>query len=319
MINLFIYIPTYRRPIALSKQLDTLLPQARKFPNHVRIVVRDNDSKGPQFEAIKKKYQADNILFEKNFGNIGGNANIALGFVFARENEFLWILSDNDLVRDDCIAYLLDEIDNTIDYVVMNDQVTYPKKVYWSWADGWLEPINWWQGLISAALFNTNTVRESIGDGFFYHNSSFPHLAVACSAAKKNEKVTFMHLPFSSVHQEVLTSQESITDYSLSHVGMPGLLALFPVRAGRIFARQWAHKNGWMFYLNREKHPELFASSKYLLVKLGGAIIYFYLFKAKLLCILSNRLDWISDFLRIKKCTSNLVFLKKISKWVGFR
>lgn len=319
MVNLFIYIPTYSRPIALSRQLDCLFPQAGRFSNRVRIMVRDNDSKGPEFEAIKKKYQAENIEFYKNFGNIGGNANIALGFVLSRENEFLWILSDNDLVRDDCVEYLLSVLDYSIDYVVMNDHVVASKIMPWKWSDGWIEPMSWRQGLISAALFNTNTIRDSIGDAFSYHNSSFPHLAVACSAAKKNEQVTFMHLPYWLVHDEDMSSAENIGDYSLSQVGMPGLLSLFPKESGRDFARQWTHRNGWLFYKNRYKYPELFASSRYLLIKFGGSIIHFYLFKAKMLSKLSDKMDLLATHMRMNHSKSILRFLSTISHWVGFR
>jgi hypothetical protein len=319
MINLFIYIPTYSRPIALSKQLESLFPQAKKFSNQVRIIVRDNDSKGSQFDAIKNKYQADNILFEKNFGNIGGNANIALGFVYARENEFLWILSDDDFVREDCVGYLLSKLDYSIDYVVMNDEVDYPKIMPWKWSDGWVDPINWRQGLISAALYNTNTIRQSIGDAFRYHNSSFPHLAVACSAAQKNEKVIFMHLPYSLVHNAILAPEESAGDYSLSQVGMPSLLNLFPKESGRDFARRWSHRNGWLLYRNSHKHPGLSASSRFLLVKFGGRIIHFYLFKAMLLAKVSHSMDLLAEYFRRNKCKSILRILKALSNWIGYR
>lgn len=167
MQKLFIFIPTYNRPPALVAQLSALLPQVQKYPHNVRVVVRDNNSSNYDIEDLENQFKSDSISFEKNFGNIGGNANIALGFVLSREDEFLWILSDNDTVRPSCLEYLAQQLHSSVDFVVINDEFSQPAKVKWKWADGWVTPMAWRQGLISNALFNTNTIRGSIDDAFF--------------------------------------------------------------------------------------------------------------------------------------------------------
>ena len=319
MRKLFIYIPTYNRPSSLSAQLNALTPQLEKYAQSVRLVVRDNNSSKYAFEELSIQYQSSNVSFEKNFGNIGGNANIALGFVLSKEDEFLWILSDNDIVKPDCLAYLIPKLENTVDFVVINDEYEVPTTVDWKWTDGWDQPMSWRQGLISNALFNTNTIRGSIEDAFCYHNSSFPHLAVACSAAKKKGEVVFLHLPNSKIHQVAYATNEHPGDYSLSQVGMPQLIKLFPKKPARDFSLGWLHKNGWLFYKSREKFPEIFVSSRHLLLRSGGFRAYFYLLKGLILFKSHQRLDQLIEIARAKFPKFILASLKKLSGILGYR
>ena len=101
MSKIFIYIPTYERQKSLQSQLSILKPQIVKYKDSVRVLVRDNNSEGDYFLEISQEFQGlENISFEKNFGNIDGNANIALGFSSAKEDEFIWLLSDNDIIKE---------------------------------------------------------------------------------------------------------------------------------------------------------------------------------------------------------------------------
>jgi GT2 family glycosyltransferase len=119
MIQLLIYIPTFNRPDALTKQLSSLVPQIARYQENVRVIVRDNCSDNDALSVLKIKYHDHkNIFFEENFGNIGGNANIALGFIFAKKDEFLWILSDNDLISHNAIENLMEILNLRIDFVV---------------------------------------------------------------------------------------------------------------------------------------------------------------------------------------------------------
>ena len=316
MVNLFIYIPTFNRPKALNRQLESLVPQIRGREENVRVIVRDNCSESDSFRLLKEKYSnCKNISFEKNFSNIGGNANIALGFINVRKNEFLWILSDNDLINRDAIENLLRVLTLDIDFVVCNFEVLNPKIENWKWIDGWQTPMNWRMGLISDTLFNANTLYGSIDAAFYFHNSSFPHLAVACKAAMKKDLVKFILMPHYLVHQDILDSAEAPTDYSLAHTGMPLLLQLMPQKPGAQFARKWAKANAHFLYLNKSKYPAEFIASHHLLLQYGGFLIHWYLFigylGAKLYPIKRNLIK------RIKKRVSseNQELLRKWGKY----
>ena len=278
MIQLIIYIPTFNRPHALTKQLEVLVPQIERYPQNIRVIVRDNSSDNDVLSMLKQKYYScKSISFEENFGNIGGNANIALGFIYAKKDEFLWILSDNDLIADNAIENLIRILKLEIDFVVCNFEVDEPKIIDWKWEDGWETPMNWRMGLISDTLFNANTFRDVSNAAFYFHNSSFPHLAVACKAAMQKGVVKFMLVPHHFVHEDILDSAESPTDYSLAHAGMPLLLQLMPKESGAHFAKTWAKDSAHFLYLNREKYPAEFIASKYLLIQHGGFVVRFYL------------------------------------------
>src|SRR5450830_708666 len=124
MAKLFIYIPTYNRPESLEKQLSALLPQVRNFPDEVRVLVSDNASeKYAEEDVLQHHARLSNVELRRNGGNIGANANIALGFAFARPDEFLWILSDNDIVTPNAVEYVLSMLENSVDFYCFVDNV----------------------------------------------------------------------------------------------------------------------------------------------------------------------------------------------------
>lgn len=270
MKKLFIYIPTYNRPDALKTQLSVLLPQVARLPENVRILISDNASKKPFVEFNEKYSSCPNIQFRSNSGNIGGNANIALGFIFAQPNEFLWILSDNDIVTETAIDYLLGALDNNVDFCCFTDSVKEPTIIDYSWESGWLTPMEWNMGLISDALYNVNSIKDSIEAAFYFHNSSFPHLAVACAAAKNKGVVKFKILPRSEINNALFGSDECKTDYSLAHVCMPLLNPLFPAWEAKSFSIMWLRNHGVDLYRNRKRHYHLFLQSKATLAYYGG-------------------------------------------------
>ena len=273
MNQLFIYIPTFNRPSALQAQLRSLAPQVGKHPAQVRLLVNDNCSNAYAIEDIAKEYrQFENISFQKNGGNIGGNANIALGFVFSKPGEFLWILSDNDIISDGAVDYLLSVLAQDVDFYCFVDTLAQAQPVARTWEQGWQEPMDWRMGLISDALYNIRTVQDSMEDAFYYHNSSFPHLAVACSAAKKKGAVQFMLLPRSRISGAMHRSDECPTDYSLAQVCMPFLAALFPRKKARQFTLGWLGKHWWDMHYNRLRRYELYLQSKATIRHYGGGI-----------------------------------------------
>ncbi len=271
MSKLFIYIPTYNRPEALRTQLSALVPQIVDLPEKVRLLVSDNDSGGELFLELARKYAPHrNIEFRRNAGNIGGNANIALGFVFAQKDEFLWLLSDNDIISDTAVHYILGVLDERVDFYCFNDSVKEPTEVAYSWKSGWQTPMDWRMGLISDALYNMSTVKDSIDAAFYYHNSSFPHLAVACAAARSKGSVKFKLLPRERINNNLFRSDESPTDYSLAHVCMPLLVPLFPPAEAKSFALGWIRRHVVDMYRNRKFHYHLYLLSKATLTYYGG-------------------------------------------------
>ncbi len=287
MNKLFIYIPTYNRPEALKAQLSVLVPQITGLTNNVRLLVSDNDSTNQMYVDIKEKYSGyENVEFRQNVGNIDGNANMSLGFVFARKDEFLWILGDNDTIGGSAIDYILGVLDKSIDFYCFNFSVNEATAIDYSWEQGWQTPMDWRMGLISDALYNINSVKDSIEQAFFYHNSSFPHLAVGCAAAKSKGNVKFMLLPHEKIHNSLFRSDEFFTDYSLASVCMPLLLPLFPENEAKSFSVGWLRRHVVGMYRNRNARYHLFLQTRTLLRYYGG-------WKARLLL----NVGWLAYFI----------------------
>jgi hypothetical protein len=305
-VKLFIYIPTFNRPDALKRQLMALLPQVKEAKDMARVLINDNNSDYDNRELLDLCSSYKNIEYKKNFGNIGANANISLGFIFARPDEFIWILSDNDTVKLGAIKYILENINLNTDFYCFVDGINQSKNINHHWSDGWQKPMNWRMGLISDALYNANTVNTSIDDAFFYHNSSFPHLAVACSAAKKRKEVNFTLLPRDKISTGAYFSSEIKTDYSLAAVCMPFLVSLFPKKQAKNFCLSWIIKQWFGFYENRSIRNDMYVQSKAILKNYGGIrvrvlltilpiifILYLPIYKIKnsIIKILKEKLD----------------------------
>lgn len=267
-MNLFIYIPTYNRPGALRTQLVVLAKQAFRFKNRVRILISDNASPNNTYEELVKEFSTENLRFRRNPGNIGGNANIALGFVFANRDEFLWILSDNDIVTTDAVEYILSHISDDIDFYYLAEGLEEEQEIFYDWKSGWEGPLNG-LGLISAGLYNMSKVSPCIDNAFYFHNSSFPHLAVAFATARYYSRVKFKMVPRKIVIQREHSFSEFPGDYSLSFVGMPLLSNLMPSGKSKIFAWGWLRNYGRQFFTNRTRYKIIFLQSLLLMSSYG--------------------------------------------------
>lgn len=271
LTKLFIFMPTYNRPKSLRLQLATLLPQLQEFPQSVRLLICDNDSSIYSLDEILLNLPTlPNVEVRRNGGNIGGNGNIALGFVFAQPDEFLWILSDNDIVSPNAVAYLLTVLDPVVDFYCFVNGSDSVQDVQHKWIDGCQVPMDWRMGLISDALFNMSSVKDVVDQAFYFHNSSFPHLAVAFAAARKKGVTRFRLLPRQKISADEASSTEQPTDYSLARICMPLLVPLFPKWEAKSFSRKWLWAHGVQLHINKSKHPHLYIQSKATLRHYGG-------------------------------------------------
>jgi glycosyltransferase involved in cell wall biosynthesis len=318
-VKLFVYIPTYNRPEALKRQLDVLMPQIKDRGSNVRVLINDNDSSGREVDKIVAEYRNfDNVEARKNGGNIGGNANIALGFSFARPDEFLWILSDNDTITTSAITYILSQLNKGIDFLCYNKEVEDAVDVEHHWRSGWEVPMHWRMGLISDGMYNMATVRKVVDQAFYFHNSSFPHLAVACAAARSKGSVQFRLLPRGKMIKEEYSSKEEPTDYSLANVCMPLLVALFPAWEAKSFSRKWLLKHGIQMHIKKNMHPHLYIQSAATIRKYGGYRAVLLLWATSFAAIIAkpyikNRATLV-EMLRNKLSRTDYNYLKNVKR-----
>ena len=282
--RLLIYIPTFNRVSALAQQLSRLQPQITgRTPLSVRLLISDNassDSAG--MDMLERQYSSSNISFIRNYSNIGGNANIAQGFVHVKENEFLWILSDNDLVSTEAIACILPHLDYRNDVVALVDQVIQPKLLQVHPGENeW--PIPFAIGLISCGIFNANSIKESAEAAFMFHNSSFPHLAVVLHSLSTRGILSVCLVAKNSVIDKELSHGIRKGDYTMSRLGMPLLFELLPYHQAKRLAWSWFFKRWWGLHACKSKIPFLYRHAISTLKYLCGPSLLLILPLTKLL------------------------------------
>jgi glycosyltransferase involved in cell wall biosynthesis len=273
--KLLIFIPTYNRPAALRKCLGTIIPQSKIYEDRLRILVNDNDSPGNVNDSITSEFNFKNLFFRKNPSNIGANANMNLGFIFAEKDEFLWILGDDDYLVEDGLDKIF-ATNGDLDLILMTHATSeiytnYSiEKSYKDWMSFW----------VSANIFNMKTFGEFIGSVFYYHNTSFPHAAIQWSAAMERQ-LKIKLVPLSEVLQRTISQENNTNEnYSLAWTGAFGLASILDEQEGSKFVIYWLRKYGINFFQNRTAEPEIFSHSIAIIKNMPLNVRFFY-FKSK--------------------------------------
>ena len=261
-MKLFIYIPTYSRPEALRKSLGTLVPQAKKYADRVRIMVSDNDSPGCVNDGILSEFGFENLSFRKNPSNIGGNANMNLGFVFAKKDEFLWILGDDDYLCDKALDKIF-SCDGDLDLILLT-HTSSPAVSSYSIERSYKEWMSFW---VSANIFNMKTFGVFIENVFYYHNTSYPHVALQWSAAV-HRPLKMMMLPLSGMLERTVSTETVSENYSLAWTGALGLVTILEKSEGSKFAMFWLGHYGINLLLYKNRFPHNYEQSISIIRKL---------------------------------------------------
>jgi len=256
--KLFIYIPSCNRGTLLEYQLDTLALQIGGFRDRVRILVSDNHSTDPAYSLLKGKYKDSlNISFRANPGNIGGNANITLGFVFANSDEYLWILSDDDKITHTALKEIFSALDQEPDFVHIGNYDGLKEETL-TLDNLFSLPSGAGFGLISVVIFKVTFINDHIIAGFDYLESSFPHLALVMDALRAKGSARL----FCTSHEIIFTGEMLEThgtgDYAISALGF-GYLADFMDKSEKEkFLWDWISSTWKEFFAARDKYPSRF-------------------------------------------------------------
>jgi glycosyltransferase involved in cell wall biosynthesis len=265
---LFIYIPTYNRPSVLRTQLEALTSQRSDWPGPVRILVNDNASPGFSDDNARVLAAEYDIEIHRNAGNVQANANIALGFIFARMDEYLWILSDDDTIDTGALkALAADGLIGGPDAIAIATNVSEPTTIVRTWEEGWGGIGESQMGLISNVIYKMAAFEDQTSAAFFYHDTGFPHLAVLLATLKDRGSLEFRVVPSDRVFASTEQHAEESGDYSLSLSGMPQLAWLLPADDARRFCRLWLHEQGLGFVRYRAVHPAVHLATRAVLIK----------------------------------------------------
>lgn len=226
---------------------------------------------------IRERYQGTPWLrFERNAGNIQGNANIAYGFPAAEGFDYLWILADDTIIVPNALELILDGINRQPDLILLSNAARSVQELHFTAPDiDFL--LRSGIALISNGIFRMDAIRDDLAQAFEFHNSSFPHLAVLLSALKRASSWDVVQLPIAAVHEDNIPDFRS--DYSASMAGYPLLLPLLPTPMQRREALFWLAKYGLLFRKSRKSHRSSYdAASAEMRRQLGIGYPITYLF-----------------------------------------
>lgn len=119
-LNLTIAIPTFNRNNILLKNLSILL---EIIDNSCHVLIVDNCSDIPVAETltpiIKESPFRENIRIIRNRVNIGGNANLLRCLEYSND-DYVWILGDDDIPDRKGIRNIFSEINTNPDAIILN-------------------------------------------------------------------------------------------------------------------------------------------------------------------------------------------------------
>jgi abequosyltransferase len=118
--HLSVAIPTYNRTAELAECLQSIVAQAKAFG--VRIYVSDNASPGDT-QAIVGQFQQSYpyIYFRRNDTNLGIDGNVRAAMAMA-ESHFVWLFSDDDVLKPGAIRTVLEAIRSSYGLIVVNSE-----------------------------------------------------------------------------------------------------------------------------------------------------------------------------------------------------
>lgn len=211
--RLLVFIPTYRRPEALTRQLAALESLRQANPGvDIDIQVSHNESAASLTQVTFEGPSRHRF----NPINLGADINIAMAFTACDGYDFLWILSDDDfLSQDDGLPPL--PFDQAFDLLVFDDAKGGTVETRQILAS---DLLNSRMGLISDVIYRVASVRASLQESLNNVTSCFPHLSVIASAFAR-QAGTIRYLSRSPTFaRNPKYEAECVTDYSAARAGV---------------------------------------------------------------------------------------------------
>lgn len=249
---LTIAMPTYNRTPKAIARIEEAIAQIGNRTD-VQVLVIDNQSAESVEDSFRNKHTSipPFVRFSTNRVNIGGNGNIARCFEYC-ETEWMWLISDDDKLKDDALNVICQTIAKHNDATWINFRDP-------EWLLGKREVESCFEGveklrmldhfgnalLISNSVFNIQKCSKSIWAGTQYAFTNAPHLAIAWSAVGKQGK--WVLCPSQIVHRTIPekgdTFQHMVVALGLLHIGE--IPVLNPQR--KRFVKHFASINGDFF------------------------------------------------------------------------
>lgn len=243
-MKLVIYIPTYNRSSLLLRQLETL--KVYHGADEITVIVRDNHSMQPEYEGVREYCQKAGFEYSRNICNIGGNPNIMDGFMLCGRGDYLWILSDDDLLRPDAVESVFKLLHRPLacDILYLMHEQSAEREVALDQSQLYAIQ-NYGLGLISRVIYRSGFVLPHIRSGYENIVSCFAHLAVLYQATKQNGVVHVCKAFYKDIFLEGGARPVEPNCYNFSLYGYTLLAYNLERSLRKKFLTQW-WKGSWL-------------------------------------------------------------------------
>ena len=209
MKKLGICIPTYNRTKTLLKQLDVIVKTENK--SDFDIIINNNCSTD-DYSLVEDICIKENFKYVKNISNIGIHMNLANSFLFAKDYEYFWVLSDDDILFEDAIDRVLEILNNNdLDFLCLSDVIK--EKDYFEIKDykrdelslDFLLHKSGWFTIVSAIIYKTSYIKDSIP---FAYKSYYPDSDVFFHSIYRNNNFKICTTSSKNYYQDFEQTQE---------------------------------------------------------------------------------------------------------------
>lgn len=190
--TLTIAIPTYNRPVELSRLVSTILDQveALEEPEAIHLLIIDNHSAQPVAASLPPRALGSPIVeVVTNRVNIGGSANLLRCFELCR-SEWLWIIGDDDRLAAGGLRRAVEAVASYPDVAAINFTISrYPrqKTACVTCLGEFLERIDHFDTVVFAAntLYRVECFSPYLKYGYLYASTWAPHIATLLKVLEK--------------------------------------------------------------------------------------------------------------------------------------
>lgn len=225
--RLCIYIPSYGRPDACLAQVERIALQRREsdLAQVILVVAINGDAK---YDVEKFISCGVDVVVQRPV-NLGGNANICLGYEYLGAADYLWILSDDDPIHESALLAVLDALEDDPDLVVGTSGE--PAATHLSpRAPGAIVKAGGFTDFMSATIYRCDRFIDLAEFAFESIVTSYPHACVIQEAERRGRLanvslVRLDRLVDSSLSVAAVRMERSQTSAALGRAFFGGLLA----------------------------------------------------------------------------------------------
>lgn len=188
---LSICIPTWNRSKILSISLKSFQEQLSSIDSsEIEIFVSDNASDDDTPQVVQSFIdQGLTITYNRNPENVGAAGNFIKCMQWA-SGKYIWLLGDDDLLKDGAVSYILDLIRNG-DYGLIHLSVlknNLPETQEYSNRDDFWKDVSFWVTFMSGCIFLKESVSliEDCEQYISTHLLQVPFYLMSSSLRKKN-------------------------------------------------------------------------------------------------------------------------------------